>query len=329
MATDITTSGLAEPVDTPIGSPMVNSIDSPVTNLVFNNDSVPLEPTEKTLDPESPSIFGHSLVLAHLQSYPTINAAYNYAASFPLVQRISSKALPILEAVREKSRPISDPLIKRASPILERADKLGDNILSRVDDKIPQLKTTEPKEVINIARRPVETVISTAEAYSTAARDRFTVRVVKPIQDATENVKTQYASVYDSKGKPLIKTKVDPLLLPLNERFEALINLYLPKGEDVSKYENELARTVQLAIVAVKRARPVIDEKASQLKALPKETKAHVQEIYEKQRNGYGNDSPVSSTIYASLATWKQISSEGVTYAGSVLHREQAPEVQS
>jgi sporulation-specific protein 4 len=298
--------------------------DSPLST-----GSVSLEPTEKTIEPPAPEVTSpvvQSLVLAHLQSYPTVNAAYNYAASFPLVQRISSKALPIFEAVREKSRPISDPIIKRASPILERADKLGDDILTRVDDKIPQLKTTEPQEVIDIARRPVDTVISTAEAYSTAARDRFTVRIVKPIQDATENVKVQYASVYDSKGKPLIKTRVDPLLLPLNEKFEALINLYLPKGEnDVSKYENELARTVHLAIAAIKRARPVIDEKATQLKALPKETRAHVQEVYEKQRGEYSNKSPVSSTIYASLATWKQISSEGVTYAGSVLHREPAP----
>ncbi|KAF5110422.1 hypothetical protein DV454_004829 [Geotrichum candidum] len=321
MATETTTT--AKPIDSPVsaGSVSLEPTEKITEPLIPNGTEV----TEATEASEATTPAGQSLVIAHLQSYPTVNAAYNYATSFSLVQRISNKALPIVEAVIEKSRPISDPIIKRASPILERADKLGDNILTRVDDRIPQLKTTEPQEVIDIARRPVETVISTAEAYSTAARDRFTIRIVKPIQDATENVKVQYASVYDSKGKPLIKTRVDPLLLPLNEKFETLINLYLPKGEDVSKYENELARTVQLAIAAVKRARPFIDEKATQLKALPKETRAHVQEVYEKQRGEYDNKSPVSSTIYASLATWKQISSESVTFAGSVLHREAAP----
>lgn len=289
------------------------------------NGSVSLQPEEKQVEQQEGSENGSalsqsSLLLTHLQSYPTVNAAYNYATSFSIVRKLSSKALPIVEVVLEKSKPISVPLVKRASPLLDRADKLGDQILTQVDNRIPQLKTAEPQEVVDYARRPVEQVLSMTEAYSTAARDRFTVRVVKPIHDAAENVKHQYASVYDAKGKPLIRTRVDPLLLPLNEKFEALINLYLPAGDDISKHENELARTVELAIVAIKRAKPVIDEKATLLSKLPKETRAHVQDIYEKQKVEYakGNNA-ISSSVYASIATWRQVSREGITYAGSLL----------
>lgn len=289
-------------------------IDEPIAN-----GSVALESEDKHTKDDAPA--SQSLFVAHLHSYPTVSAAYSYASSLSVVQKISSRAVPIFEAVLEKSKPISEPLIKRASPLLTRADKLGDSILTTVDSKIPQLKTTQPQEFVNIALRPIETVRSTAEAYSTAAHDRFTIRVVKPIQDATETVKAQYASVYDSKGKPLIKTRIDPLLSPLNERIEAIINVYLPNGAEISKYDNEIAHTVQLALLAIKRARPVIDDKATHLKALPKETKAHVQEVYENKRSEYSKEkSPVSSTVYASLATWKQLSSEGVTFAGSVLH---------
>lgn len=293
----------------------VTAQDEPVIN-----GSVALESETNSFEPTPQASASPSLVVSHLLTYPTVTAAYNYASSFSVVQRISSKAVPIFETVLEKSA-YSEPLLKRASPLLARADQLGDDLLTTVDSKIPQLKTTQPQEVINVALRPIETVRSTAEAYSTAAHDRFTIRVVKPIQDATESVKAQYASVYDSKGKPLIKTRIDPLLSPLNERIEAIINVYLPNGAEISKYDNEIAHTVQLALVAIKRARPVLDDKATHLAALPLETKAHVQEVYESKRSEYSKEnSPVSSTVYASLATWKQLSSEGVTFAGSVLH---------
>lgn len=283
------------------------------------NGSVAVE-ADTTEIPKT-TLADHSLIVAHLQSYPTLSAAVSYGLSFSVVQHISSRATPIYEAAKVRSKPILEPIIKRASPLLERADKLGDSLLTTVDSRIPQLKTTQPQEVIDLARRPIETVVGISEAYATAAQDRFNLTIVKPIQDATESLKAQYVAVYDSKGKPLIKARIDPLLSPFNKELESLINSYLPAGEDVAKSDTEINHTIQLAIAAINRVRPVLGSQAQSLASLPKETKAHVQEVYESKRSEYANEkSPVSSTVYASLATWKQLSSEGVSFAGQVLH---------
>lgn len=290
--------------------------DQPIANgsITAHSETTEASPVAPT------SQASNSLTVAHLQSYPTVNAVFSYAISLSVVKQISSRATPIYDAAKSRSQPILGPLIKRASPIFERADKLGDSLLSTVDNRIPQLKTAKPQEVIDIARRPIESVVGISEAYATAVQDRFHMKVVKPIQDAGESFKSHYIAVYDNKGKPLINTRIDPLLSPLNKELEQLINGYLPVGGEIGKSDTEITRTIRLAFAAISRFRPFIGNQATHLAALPKETKTHVQEVYESKRCEYAKDkSPVSSTVYASLATWKQLSSEGATFAGSIL----------
>lgn len=292
----------------------------------ITNGSVNLEAKTPETDVAPKSLAEHSLTVAHLSSYPTVKAAYSYATSFPVIQRITSRAAPYLEAAKDRSKPVVEPFLKRASPLLEQADKLGDGLLSTIDKRIPSLKTTQPQEVVDLARRPFESAYDFSGAYVTAAHDRYEMKIVKPLHDAAEKLKEQYNSVYDSKGKPLINARIDPLLAPINKEIENLINAYLPSGDEVGKSDTEISHAVQLAIAAINRLRPAIGSQANAIAAFPKETKAHVQEVYEAKRSEYSKGrSPVSSTVYASLATWKQLSSEGATFAGSVLHPKSTP----
>lgn len=269
----------------------------------------------------APAGIADSLIVTHLSSYPTLKAAYSYALSFSLVQGISTHTAPYYEAAKGRSKPVVDPLLKRASPLLKRADELGDGILSAVDKRIPHLKTTKPDDVVDVVRRPIEAAYDFSGSYVNAARDRYNTQIIKPLQDATESLKTQYNAVYDTRGKPLIKARIDPYLGPVNKELEKFINAYLPEGTEIGTSDTEIAHTIQIALSALGRVRPAIGNQATAIAALPKETRAHVQEVYEAKRSEYSKgNSPVSSTVYASLATWKQLSSEGATFAGSVLH---------
>lgn len=265
-----------------------------------------------------------SLFLGHLYSYPTITAAVDYATHISVVQKLSVTARPYIDTIYERSKPLSEPVIKRASPVLAKADVLGDKILSRVDENFPKLKTTKPTDAIDLARKPYETVKSTAEAYSTVAHDRLSTSVVEPIQKAAERVKSHYATVYDDKGRSLVKSQVDPYIVPLNDRFEVLIKHFFPDvsdlagAEDETATSSEISRTLHLAQVALQQTRPILDEQATHLKALPVATVLHIEKIYDEKLTAYGKEKTVTGPVYASLATVKQLSGEGVVYAGTV-----------
>lgn len=251
-----------------------------------------------------------SLTLAHLQEYPTVNAAVDYANSFPIVQRVSSFTLPYVSAAHERSQ----PLLKHASPVLTRADQLGDYVLTSVDSKLP-LKTTSPEDVIELAKKPIVSLRTAADTYKTAASTAAQERVIKPIQQATSAVKNECVARSNS--------VVDPLLKPVNEKLESMLNEYLPASEkeaaeaaSVTAADYELGRTVQLAVTAVKRAKPVLCSQATT-------TRTHVQEVYDAKVGLYAKEtSGVQTTVYASIATAKQLSTEGVALAGGMLHKQ-------
>lgn len=286
------------------------------------NGSVIVDSTPTNTEPSTPL---HSLFLEHLYSYPTVTAAVDYASALPVVKKVATSAKPYIVTIREKSKPISEPVLKRATPVLSKVDALGDRVLSKVDENFPQLKETKPQNVRDFALKPYLTVKSTAEAYSTAAHDQLTANVVIPLKNVGDRVKTHYITVYDTKGKEIIKKQVDPLIHPLNDKIEAFINSYLPAGSTSEEstttleQENELLRAVKLAHVTLERAKPVLDEQATHLAALPNATKEYLYEVYEEKLTGYGKDKKVSGPVYASLATCKQLSKDGVVLASSLL----------
>ncbi|VVT47311.1 uncharacterized protein SAPINGB_P001648 [Magnusiomyces paraingens] len=295
------------------------------------NGSVIADTPQDTPTAPEQSSYPKSLFFTHLYSYPAVNAAVDYATHIPVVQRLSTSARPYLDSLKERSKPISEPVVKRATPVLAKADVFGDKILSRVDENFPLLKTTTPADAVDLARKPYETVKSTAEAYSTAAHDRLSTSVVEPLKKAGERVKEHYTTVYDSKSST-IKSQVDPLIHPLNDRFEFLIKHFFPESSVSLQQEEdqqqapsekfvsaEVARTVYLAHVALQQARPLLDVQASHLKTLPEVTRKHILHVYDEKLTAYGKDKIVTGPVYASVATFKQLSGEGVVYAGHVL----------
>lgn len=200
--------------------------------------------------------------------------------------------------------------------MLTRADQLGDYVLSSVDAKLP-LKTTSPEDVIELAKKPIVSLRTVADTYKTAASTAAQERVIKPLQQATEAVKNECVSRSNS--------VVDPLLKPVNEKLESMLNEYLPASEKeateatpaaAADADYELGRTVQLAVTAVKRAKPVLYSQATT-------TRTHVQEVYDAKHGLYAKETTgVQTAVYASIATAKQLSTEGVALAGGMLHKQ-------
>lgn len=266
-----------------------------------------------------------SLFMAHLATYPAVAAVAGLAASFPVVKIFASNAVPLLMAMRDRSKPVSDPVVKHATPVLERVDKFGDDLLTNVDKHFPQLQNTQPEDVYEYARKPVTTARSAATAYSNAARGALSARVVGPIKQVSKNARVQYARVYDTKGRALIRSRLDPIILPLNDRLEGIIVDYLPEGEELPSAEqlsNELSRTWRLARVVYRRARPALSEQAANVATIPKATRTHVREVYEDEISKHSQENKnltTSGIVLAYIGTGRQISAESLNALVSAL----------
>jgi sporulation-specific protein 4 len=256
-----------------------------------------------------------SLFVAHLTSYPAVAAVAGLAASFPVVKIFASNAIPVMMSLRDRSKPVSEPVLKRASPVISRVDKFGDEILTSVDKRFPSLQTTEPTAMLDMAKRPVESARSAANAYSDAARGTVNHHVVEPIKSATHAVRAQYAKVYDTQGKALIRSRVDPLFLAINDRLEAVIIDYLPKGDELPSNENlsnEMSRTWRLARTAIRRVRPALTEQAVNVSTIPQAARVHVKEIYERKvtEHSDGKNPGLFALGLAIIGTGRELTNE-------------------
>ncbi|CAN6674554.1 hypothetical protein TRVA0_056S00672 [Trichomonascus vanleenenianus] len=267
---------------------------------------MPTQLEEVIVDPEAPvEEYGdqrdnlpQSLFVQHMASYPAIAAVVGFAASFPVVKIFASNAVPLFMAARKRSKPVSDPIARRAKPVLVRADKFGDQALNTVDRTFPRLKTAQPEEVLEMARVPIRNVRSSASA----AHRTLDRGIVRPAKQATSVARARYARVYDTNGKALLRSRLDPIVMPLNDRLEGFIVDYVSDGNDIEKkpVSNELSRTVRLGRVALHRARPALRAHVVYLSDLPQAARDAVlgrRKTTNEEEEQNGSASPAAGVV--------------------------------
>lgn len=120
-----------------------------------------------------------------------------------------------------------------------------------------------------------------------------------------ENVR---AVVTPKNIRPVVTARVDPLVKPLNDRFEKVIETYLPKPED-SALENpdEIARAVNLVSLLYSRTLPVALNEVSALRS-------RVSETYKSNLPEKASTAAPSERIAAIARTLFQLGSKGLEY---------------
>ncbi|KAK9234949.1 hypothetical protein V1525DRAFT_428159 [Lipomyces kononenkoae] len=267
-----------------------------------------------------------SAFVAHLRSYPIVDATVSYTSSLPLVKKASATAKPYVDKYVH-------PAVERAAPVLSRVDKLGDSTLSRVDKFVPALRTTAAPDIPGTVSKSVESVRSTTQLYTEAARSKVNDTVFEPTKQAVDKAKQRTAALYDSKGRPFVRAKLDPVLAPLNSRLIALLDAYFPPAKtDVTAAARvaattELGRLYLIGTDAVYRVRPVIEDRVAATRAQGKETvdyflsvpsaaRSHVLSVWEEKKSKTDLKSkPITGPIYVSLSTGKQLVFEVVAFA--------------
>ncbi|KAK9353499.1 hypothetical protein V1505DRAFT_401310 [Lipomyces doorenjongii] len=276
-----------------------------------------------------------SAFVAHLRSYPIVDATVSYTTSLPLVKRASATAKPYVDKYVH-------PAVEKAAPVLSRVDKLGDTTLSKVDKYVPALRTTAAPDIPGTVSKSVESVKSTTHLYTEAAKTRVNDTVVEPTKQAVDKAKQRTAALYDAKGRPFVRAKLDPVLAPLNSRLIALLDAYLPPAKSYADGNaaegtaatTELGRLYLIGTDAVYRVKPVIEDRVAATRAQGKETvdyflsvpsaaRSHVIAVWEDKKSKTDIKSkPITGPLYVSLSTGKHLVFEVVSFAEAYAHEK-------
>uniref|UniRef100_A0A060TAR4 ARAD1D25850p n=1 Tax=Blastobotrys adeninivorans TaxID=409370 RepID=A0A060TAR4_BLAAD len=269
-----------------------------------------------------------SRFVAHMATYPAVAALTGFAASFPVVKVFASNAVPLIMSYQNRDKGQDDgqdegnqmsepssqrvPLQRRrrvrsqVGPIIDRADRFGDRMLTRLDKRYPQLQTAQPEEVYQMAREPLRRARTRAHTARNSARS------------SVHAARSRYARVYDTQGKPLVRSQLDPVLEPLNNRLEDTIIQRIPNSRIPDrKVTNEFSRTVHLGRSAARASRPIALNQTRSVYRFPSRARSHVGTVYTdkkiKHANGNDNDTSRRVIILASLGTGRQLARDGAT----------------
>ncbi len=200
-------------------------------------------------DPVQNTDHENSLTRSHLATYPLVSAAAGFTGSLPVFKKVSDNLLVL------KAKQAVEPLEKRAAPTIKKADELCHSALKTLDKSVPQLQTITPQAVTEAVRVPVDQVKGTVTSYTEIAEQKLNV-VTIPVKNAINNIKNKADQIYSTHAKPVINKSIDPILLPVNIKIEALVEQYCPTGEPIvpESYSTELGHAYQITGSAIKRA---------------------------------------------------------------------------
>jgi hypothetical protein len=178
------------------------------------------------LDDSSP------LLLTHIKEYPLINSATGAFYTVPFTKQAVEALKPPFKYVCE-TQPIKF--------LADKTDLLANGALTRVDTLVPSLKTTNVKDLEDAVTRPFNGAIAGIKISINHIEEKIHTVIILPAHRAAEDLSSQFQG-------DLIRSKVNPVVSPMNNKLEKIIDNYLPHTRKVARDENacEIGRTIQI-----------------------------------------------------------------------------------
>ncbi|KAH3678503.1 hypothetical protein WICMUC_001520 [Wickerhamomyces mucosus] len=278
-----------------------------------------------TADPTS----NHELS-KHILSYPLVKETYDLIEEIPGVKVVISNAQPVAEFIH------SQPLLK---PVIKTLDNAGNSTLNSIDSVAPGLQTATYKSVGQAFQEPFIQASTAIKSGVTYVNETVENNVVSPTIQLTHDAREFYnKKVYNTNGKPLLRSSIDPIVKPYNTFIESFTEKNFPNGEPVAKnFPSEFDRKFQLDLNLIQRAIPVISNKVHNVFWAPYNYGVHVVDVFHNNYSKTQNKSIVtlvkavynSKTILASEAWDNTIGSAISIVLGSEEKTEPELKIQS
>lgn len=275
-------------------------------------------PVEESSD-SKPLVF-HSI--EHLESYPMVKETKQFLDSFPITTSIKKTSLPIIEPILKFTE--SQSFLKL---ILENSDKLGDSTLNQIDWLLPVTKSLTFEEFYEDVSSPIIKTDKLIKDAIVSANDSIEKNLISPTKNSVKEFRSFYnKKVYDTHGKPLLRSSLDPIFKPINSKVENYTNEILPVGEKVSnEFSSEIERNLYLNLEFGKRSIPVINEAVVSTIKTPCNLTNHVFEVYNENLQKFSDVETqqdetktsidaINSSIKATINTSKELTDEVVNH---------------
>lgn len=215
----------------------------------------------------------------HLKSYPLVNDAYKFAVSRAYVATAVSYVKPIVVYVQ--SLLFSVALVKSLLVLFD--SYFNKYILDSVDKLVPPIKT-----------------VGFDQLNARAAQTYSKIDPVPVVKDLVNN-----------QIKPSVTATVDPIIKPFNNRFETLINNYLPEDSGARATHtagssqapsSELPRLYNLTSSAINKTVPIANQELANIQS----------HITSKYNSNLTQPATIPTKIHAAAKTSVDLSNEGL-----------------
>ncbi|CCH43400.1 Sporulation-specific protein [Wickerhamomyces ciferrii] len=288
-----------------------DAADAPVENA-------PVEEEPQAADDDEPAICQTS---EHLKSYPLIKEAVD----MEIVKAIRGTSNPILKPVGEWLH--SQSFLK---PIIRNTDGVVVSTLDKVEQTVPSIKTVTWKDVGDSIAYPFKQSSVAIETAKHSSGDFIGDKILLPTREYARKGRAYYNEhLYDTQGKPLLRSSLDPVCRPINYQIEDFTLKNFPKGEPVSNdYSSEVERGLWLTYDLMERAIPVAEQEVFDGIMAPCNYTSHAFEVYNEhlaKQEGNIFNSSIQATYNTSVDLTNEVISETTSAWNKIWKKSDEP----
>lgn len=215
----------------------------------------------------------------HIKSYPLVQETRSFLYEVPAARIVHANTKPWLKSILESK------LMQIALPVTNTVDTVANSSLNLTEKIVPSLKTKTYQKLSQEALLPY----TYTKKYGKQATDKTVSLVDQNVYRPTHNQVLKFRKyynekIYDTKGKPLVRSSLDPITAPLNNFFQNNYVKWLPEGKDVPRdgYSSELNRSVALVINFFSRSIPVLEKNVIDTGMMPCYYFIHANKVLNK-----------------------------------------------
>lgn len=264
------------------------------------------EPVPEVSDPDAQEEPAACQTSDHMKTYPMVQETSTFVNEFPITKAIINTSSPIFKPVGEFIH--SQSLLK---PIVRTVDGFGVSTLTTAENWCPSIKSATWNDLLVSVKKPIVHTDEMIKNASIATNDCIENNVLTPTRKFVRDGRAYYNEhLYDTKGKPLLRSSLDPVFRPVNYQLENFTLTNLPEGEPIStEYTSEIEKNVYLSINLVERSIPVIGNKVVETVMVPCNYTLHVFDVYNENLEKQG-ETPITSSVMATYNTSLDLTNE-------------------
>ncbi|SCU91624.1 LAME_0E13212g1_1 [Lachancea meyersii CBS 8951] len=252
--------------------------------------------------------------IQHVKSYPLVKQTHRFLAQLPATRVILANTRPVYKRVAS-SKPA-----QWVSPATRMVDSIADRGLEATDNWVPCLKTKTYQDLYHDAATPFVYTKDMVVKVTVAAADAADNYVYEPTHTQVIRFRKFYnAKIYDTNGKPLLRSSVDPFVAPYNKKLEKMTKHHFPEGKEVptSGFSSEISRTVALTDNLLRRMSPVAQERLVNFVLMPCRYAQHVNAVFNENLDKQESLS-ISNSWSASIGAVTILHKESIEYVKRV-----------